>query len=316
MKIWNFKSIRQMAALAIVIAFSTAALAADHAIMVRSANVYLSPDASTQKLAQLERGREVIIIERSNQWAHVLATISQQFGEDRDISGWVVDKGLITANTPKGDQIMYGEAVESENEASQRGGRKGAAADARRLYFRTSEYFPKSPLAGESLYRAADIQWQIDREDALTRKRRPSDLTDRPQIDDQWMKMVKKKFPQTKWADLAEFHLIENKLCYEWQAQAKCPEKEAGIYEKYAKDHPGSPTAAEALYNAAMRYAALIEMYKNEGEGKKSPEAAQKAIAAAQAALGKNASGDWNARAERLIYMVQNHIPAFGNAVE
>lgn len=312
----NIKGICQIVALVAIFTFPAILCAADHAVVVRSANVYLSPDASSQRLVQVERGREVVILERSNQWAHVLATISQQFGEDRDISGWVVDKGLITANTPKGDQIMYGEAAESENEASQRGGRKGAAADARRLYFRTSEYFPKSPLAGEALYRAADIQWQVDREDALTRKRRPSDLTDRPQIDDQWMKMVKKKFPQSKWADLADFHLIENKLCYEWQAQSKCPEKEAGIYEKYAKDHPGSPAASEALYNAATRYAALIEMYKTEGEGKKSPEAAQKAIAAAQAALAKNASADWNARAERLIYMVQNHIPVFGNAVE
>ena len=41
------------------------------------------------------------------------------------------------------------------------------------------------------------------------------------------MKQVIKKFPGTKWADLAAYHLIDNKLCGEWEAQAKCPEMEA-----------------------------------------------------------------------------------------
>jgi hypothetical protein len=57
----------------------------------------------------------------------------------------------------------------------------------------------------------------------------------RGQIDEQWMKLVVKKFPGTKWADLAAFHFIENKLCGDWQGASKCPDKEAEMYEKYAK---------------------------------------------------------------------------------
>lgn len=289
----------------------------ERGIIVRAANVYISPDTTSAKLVTLERGREMAVLERTKGWIHVLATITEQFREDRDVSGWIVDKGLVTSKTPNGDQIMYGEAVESENEASRRGGRKGADVEARRLYFRTSEYFPTSPLAAEALYRAADIQWQLDRADVDSRKRRPtSDPAERPQIRDDGMKMVIKKFKGTKQADLAALRLLENKLCLEWQAQSKCPLKEAEVYENYANDNPNSATAAEAHMEAATRYGALIEIYKTEGKANKAPEAKQKALANAQKALAKNASPDWNARAQRLIYALQNNIPVYGREVE
>jgi len=76
---------------------------------------------------------------------------------------------------------------------------------------------------------------------------RQRDSYRRGQIDEEWMKLVMKKFPGTKWADLAAFHLIENKLCGDWQAASKCPDKEADMYEKYAKEHEQSPSAPEAL---------------------------------------------------------------------
>ena len=68
-----------------------------------------------------------------------------------------------------------------------------------------------------------------------------------------------KKFPNTKWADLAAFRMLDNKLCGDWLAQSKCPEMESALYEKYVAEHPQSPKAAEALYLAAWRQAALIE---------------------------------------------------------
>ena len=88
---------------------------------------------------------------------------------ERNVTGWIVDKGVITAATPDGDKIIFGEAVDSEAEASRRGGRKGAAQDAMRLYARLAEYFPTSPLAAEAAYRSADIRWQIEAIDAATR---------------------------------------------------------------------------------------------------------------------------------------------------
>jgi len=78
-------------------------------------------------------------------------------------------QSVIRASTPNGDKILYGEAVDSEDQASQRRGRRGAAQDAMRLYYAVAETFPKSPLAAEAMYRSADIRWQIEKTDVSVR---------------------------------------------------------------------------------------------------------------------------------------------------
>jgi outer membrane protein assembly factor BamD (BamD/ComL family) len=203
-------------------------------------------------------------------------------------------------------------------EASRRGGRRGAAQDAMRIYARIAEYFPASPLAGESLYRSADVRWQIEAEDQATRpSAKMRDPAMRIPIDEEHMKRVIKKFPRTKWADLAAYRLIDNKLCGEWEAQAQCPEKEAEIYRKYADEHSQSPKAAEALYKAAWRYSALIVIYQTDNQPKKADDFSARAISVAKKLIAQYPNDeDWSNRAARLIYMVQNKIPTFGNSIE
>jgi hypothetical protein len=282
--------------------------------LVRVANIYLSPDANSARLAEIERGRELVVLESSsNGWAHVEALL----GEEKTVSGWILDKGFVRTSNPDGDKILFGEAADSEDEASRRHGRRGADRDALRLYYRVYDLFPASPLAGESLYRAADIRWQVERADVMARpsaKERDPGL--REGMNEEWMKEVMKKFPGTKWADLAAFHLIENKLCGEWQGTSKCPEKEADHYEKYAADRPQSPAAPQALYLAATRRAALVDIYKTEEQKKKSEESKAKAIALTQRIVQTYPQSDWAARAQRLMFLVQQDVPTFGNAVE
>src|SRR5260370_9602417 len=106
------------------------------------------------------------------------------------------------------------------------------------------------------------MRWQIEYADIMalpSAKEQDPDV--RPKMDDEVMRQVMKKYPHTKWADLAAYHLLDNKVCGDWQAQAKCPERETELYEKYATEHPQSPKAAESLYNAATRQAALVEIY-------------------------------------------------------
>ena len=290
-------------------------------IMVRSAQIYLLPASDSTKVGELQRGREVAILENPGKgWIHVLAMLSQNryTGEEKDVSGWLIDKGIVRTNTPSGDKIVFGEAVSSEAEASRRGGRKGADTDALRLYYRCFEYFPQSPLAGEALYRAADIRWQLDKIDVFSRpsarQRDPSWRGDG--IDEELMKEVRKKFPHTKWSDLADFHMIDNKVCGDWQAESKCPEKEAEIYEKYVEEHPQSPAVPEALYNAAWRRAALVSIYPNEGKSGKVAEAKARAEALCQRVITSYAQTDWAARTQALLYMVQQDIPTFGNQLQ
>ena len=219
----------RISVLLLVVLVSISALATERGIMVRESVIYVSPNTSSEKISNIGRGHEVAVMERTPGWINVLGTVEvsqdPENESDRNVTGWMMDKGIITTTTPDGDKILFGEAFDCEMEASHRDGRRGAAQDAMRLYARIAEYFPNSPLAGESLYRAADIRWQIEAADAASRpsaKMRDPDL--RYQIDEDHMRKVMKKFPHTKWADLAAYHLIDNKVCGEWEALAKCPE--------------------------------------------------------------------------------------------
>jgi tetratricopeptide (TPR) repeat protein len=278
---------------------------------LRVASIYIAPDPTSAKLGQIERGREVVVLETSRDWLKVEANLT----EERTLTGWIQQKEIVDTNVPNGDRVLFGEAVDSEEQASERQGRRGATQDAIHLYYEVYELFPNSPLAGEGLYRAADIRWQIDKADVMSRpSAREKEAYLREGMNEDTMRLVIKKFPGTKWADLAAFHLIENKLCGDWQASSKCPLKEAEMYEKYAEEHPHSPTLAEALYNAAWRLSALIEIYKTENQPKKSEESKTKALALSQKVSTQFPQSDWGARAERLVFFIVQGVPTYGNA--
>ena len=311
-------------AVTLLLLTSLAAAQGQRGTLVHEETIRVSPSGDTAKLGQAGRGYELVVLDTSRDWTHVEAIIREpRKGEDdeddedadtKTITGWVQNKALVTVTTQDGDKIVFGEAANSEDEASRRRGRRDAAQDAMRLYYRVYDLFPASPIAAEGLYRAADIRWQMERADVMTRpSAREREAYMRGQINEEWMKLVMKKYPGTKWADLAAFHLIENKLCGDWQAASKCPEKESEMYEKYVKEHGQSPAAAEALYNAAWRQSALIEIYKTEANQKKSAEARSRTLDLAQRIVSQYGQSDWANRAQTLIFYVQNAVPTYGN---
>jgi len=255
---------------------------AQRGTLVHEETIRISPSPDAARLGEAERGHELIVLDTTRDWVHVEAILiapsreegaTDEEAEGKTITGWVPSKGFVSSTTQDGDRILFGEAADSEDQASSRRGRRDAARDAMRLYYRVYDLMPASPLAAEALYRAADIRWQIERSDVMTRpSARQREAYMRGQMKEEWMKLVIKKYPGTKWADLAAFRLLENKLCGEWEGIAKCPDKEAELYENYAKEHPQSPAAPEALYDAASRRAALIEIYKTEPNQKKAAE--------------------------------------------
>lgn len=305
---------RALLAAGLILAAGGAAFGmAEHASLVRVANIYVAPDSSSAKLAEVERGRELVILETSRDWLHVQALL----GEEKMVTGWILDKGVVRTSTPDGDKVLYGAAVDSEDVASRPHGRRGADKDALRLYYRVYDLFPNSTYAGEALYRAADIRWQVERIDVMSRgSAKERDPYFREGMNEDWMREVMKKFPGTRWADLAAFHLIENKLCGDWQGSTKCPDKEADIYEKYATERPRSPAAAQALYLAATRRAAMIELYKTQDNQKKSEESRQKALALTAIIVKNYSESDWAPRAQALMFLLQQGVPTYGNEVE
>jgi outer membrane protein assembly factor BamD (BamD/ComL family) len=300
------------------------ALAADkeHGTVIREATIYVSPDMGSQRVGTATRGRDTFLMERSTldgkPWAHVLVVtqtgMDTGYGVGREVSGWVDGRLVVTTSTPNADQIIFGEAVDSERQAEQRGGRKNAAQDAMRLYYRMYEYFPNSPLAGEAFWRAADIRWQLEKAGVFSRpSAREMSPDARDQIDEGTMKELMKKFPHTKWADLAAYDLIDNKLCGDWQGEAKCPEKESEIYERYVRDHPQSPKAAEAIYKAAWRQASLVDIYRGNRQQDKSEKAKKKALELTTELTSKFPDSDWKPRAQTLAYAIEQGIVIYGS---
>lgn len=310
----------------LLLSTSLAFAQAQRGTLVREESIRVSPSADSAKLGEAGRGYELVIIETSREWVHVEAILQDpRRSEDEDeddadsgsktITGWIHNNALVGTNTPDGDKIIFGEAANAEDQASRRSGRRDAALEAMRLYYRVYDLFPTSQVAAEALYRAADIRWQMDRSDVMTRpSAREREAYMRGQINEDWMRLVMKKYPGSKWADLAAFHTLENKLCGDWQGASKCPEKEAEMYEKYVKDYAQSPADPEALYEAAWRYSALIEIYKTEANQKKSVQSKDRALSLAQKIVSQYAQSNWSLRAEDLIFYIQHDVPTYGNA--
>jgi outer membrane protein assembly factor BamD (BamD/ComL family) len=327
----TFRPTASLAAIAAVTFFSFSLCSVSFAFadaqrgtLVHEGSIRVAPNSDAAKLGEAGRGHELIILETSNAWVHVEALITQPHRDENDeevegktITGWILGKAMVSMATPNGDKIIFGEAADSEDQASRRRGRKDAAQDAMRLYYRLYDLFPTSPLAAEALYRSSDIQWQLDKTDVLTRpSARERDAYMRDRINEEGMKLVMKKFPGTKWADLAAFHLLDNKLCGDWQGTSKCPDKEAEMYEKYAGEHAQSPAAAEALYDAAWRRSALVDIYRTEPNQKKSEESKGRALSLAQKLISQYPQSDWSPRAQRLIFYIEQGVPTYGNTTD
>jgi TolA-binding protein len=314
----------------------TAAFAAEQkpsgpvATVLRSTPLYVGADTSSQRLDYIIPGREMIIVgpssaSKSGPWLRVFANtdVEQNRAEDAPVfggesatppvSGWIENKGVVTADTPNADAVLYGAAAGQETRASNSSKGRDAAQAARLLYARDAQLFPQSPHAGESLWRAADIRWQIEKQDVYSRpSAHEKEAYLRQQIDDSEMKKIIKRFPGSKWADLAAFNLLDNKVCGDWQGTTKCPEKEAELYQKYADEHTNSPKAPEALFEAIYRLAAAGDIYAGNNDEKKAAASRDHARAVATHLQQKYPESDFSARAATLVYQMQQSIPIYG----
>src|SRR3984957_12570787 len=151
---------------------------AQRGTLVHQETIRVSPSADSARVGEANRGNELIIIDASRDWIHVEAILrapsneegaTEDEAEGKAITGWVMNRSVVRSTTQDGDRIIFGEAADSEDQASRRRGRRDAAQDAMRLYYRLYDLMPASPLAAEALYRAADIRWQIERSDVMTR---------------------------------------------------------------------------------------------------------------------------------------------------
>jgi len=298
---------------------------AARATVLHDAVVYIAADPDSQKVSLVTPGHEVVVVESSGPWVKVFANTDVQedvedkpeFGDEaapQPVSGWVRDKGVVNAATPGGDAILYGAAANLEDAASRPNAPKGAAMASHLLYRRVAEYFPQSALAPEAAWRSADIRWQLNKVDISTLpSAKEQDAGLRPQLYDGEMKRLIKGFPGSKYAAMAAYRMLDNKLCGDWQGLPKCPEMEAGLYEKYAQQYPDGPMTPEALYNATYREAVVVTMYTVEENKKKADAAAGRTQSLAQELKAKFPQSDYTARATSIAFKVQQGIAIYGN---
>ena len=298
----------------------------ERATVIHTANVYVSPDADSQKVSVVTPGHEVVITDRSGPWLKVFANTDVQekqtddepeFATDDAViprAGWIRDKGVVSVSTPNGDRLIYGAAATAEAQAGEPHAPKSAAGSAHLLYRRVAEYFPSSPLAGESEWRSADIRWQEEKFDNSTLpSAKDADNSSRPQLYQEALKKVVKQQAGTKYAALAAYDLIDAKLCGDWQGLPKCPAMESDLYERYASQFPDSPKTAEALWNAVYRQGVLVTMYTTEENRKRAEQAAAHAHALRDQMLAKFPASDYTARASSLVYKVEQGIAVYGS---
>ena len=292
--------------------------------------LYLQPDTNSQKISQIHIGREMVVMSKSGPWFNVEANTDRERDyEDRDtpmvggdnrppaLSGWMRAKGIVEETTPGGDQVLMGAAANEEALAADPKGPPNAAQAARLLYTRLYEMFPNSPLAAEARWRAADIQWQIDMADnASLRSSSEKDDFFRQEMNEGPLKKVIKLYPRTRWAALAAYDLIGDKLCGDWQSSVKCPAKEAQLYERYAEQYPDGPRTAHAVYEAVYRMAVLTDMYAANGDKKQSDEAHEQARTLDAWLKAHFASSDYAYRAGAMVYKLDQGVPVFGVDLE
>jgi hypothetical protein len=297
------------------------------ATLVHPAIVYVAADDNSQHISEVLPGHEVVVIERNGSWVRVFANTDipdeqaddqkPEFSTDQaatPASGWIHDKGIVTPAMPNGDAVLFGTAANYEEQAEQPHAPRDATEEAHLLYRRVADYFPSSPLAAEAAFRSADVRWQIDKADISTLpSAHEQEAYLRPQLYEGEMQKVMKLYPASKFAALAAYDLIDNKLCGDWQGLPKCPEMEAGLYENYANRYPDSPKAAEALYEATYREGVLVEMYLVQEEKKRSEQAAANTKGLADELQKRYPESNFAARAASIAYRVQQEIPVYGN---
>ena len=93
--------------------------------------------------------------------------------------------------------------------------------------------------------------------------------------------------------------------------------KESEIYEKYATEHPQSPAASGGV---VRRRLALVSLDRDLQDGRRAEEIrgsdGPRPWRWPRRAASQTSSEDWAARAQRLLYLMEQGVPTYGNVTQ
>lgn len=269
------------------------------AVTLVAAPIYLSPDATSTHVGAVRPGEPVGIQSSTGGFVQVFT----------GVSGWMRNQGLVRLDDPRAPELIFGAAVQLEDQAEDSAGQRQAALDAARLYLDIYDDFPTAARAAEALYRGAEIRWEIALNE-MPRRRTPQE---RQFPNDNGLKRVISKFPATPWAARAAYQLlIQHFTCGDWVAKPECVGKEADTYHDYVKKYPNGPSTARAAYDALYREAIAWTLYTAPGPHHDTGKAAQyqRAVASDAAEMARLYAGtDWAAQASFLAFTVGEGTP-------
>ncbi|MGH9475916.1 MAG: hypothetical protein ACRD1C_06250 [Terriglobales bacterium] len=266
------------------------------AIVLGPATVYLSPDTDSAKVGTLRAGEQMGVQAASGRFTQVFS----------GISGWVDNHDFVLLSAPDAARVIFGAAVEAQQEAEQSNEDPTAAV---RLYLSIYNFLPLSARAGEALYRGAALQWDTKISEEPTR----TSPTERLFPDDSLLHRVENKYRDTPWAAQAAFKLlIEHFTCGDWFEKPACVGNEADRYNGYVHKYPTSPDAPHAAFDALYRDAIAWTIYRQPGKNQDTGKAAEyrQRVAEDSARMQQAyANRDWTARGAYVAYQVAHDSP-------
>ena len=211
---------------------------------------------------------------------------------------------MVLDNNPRAPGLLFQAAeVLAEEDSAQ------TWLTAARLFRKAASVVPDGPYAPEARWRAAELAWRIE-------TRTTGSISPTGAVLE--LERVVRSYPKTGAAAEAAFLLLRANLCDYWESTPGCPEAEIGLITRYLEEYPDSERATELRYALAYRHAALVEIYLQQGKAHFSAEKAvrhkQQARQVVEALLPPGAASfdaSWAARAERLLWSLENNIGVF-----
>jgi len=273
-----------------------AAAMAGRAVVTNNQRLYREARVRSKAIGRLTVGEEVTVTGRQGDLLEISLPNQK--------AGWTLANGLIVLDDNPHAAALLFDAADSMAETNSLDSWQAAAL----LFRKAAALTTAGPYAAEAAFRAAELAWQAE----IRQTGAPSDkgsLAD--------LAAVTRTYAKTPTAARAAFLLLRNSLCEHWDGTPGCPAAEVGLISDYLQQYPNSVHAAEARYAIAYRHAALVEIYLAKDKAYFSPEKAvehkAKALAACEQLAQDPVATLWRARAERLIWSLQNNVGVYSD---
>lgn len=260
------------------------------AMIVNGQRIYREARTESKVVGQVTAGEEASVTGRDGPMLQVTMAAGR--------SGWTLATGVVILDNPYAPALLFDAA---DRLATTEEAPPSTLQAAARLFRKVVSLKTESVYAAEAQWRAAQIDYNTLGAAALN-----------------GVNTVAKLYPKTQQAATASFLVVRAGLCEFWDGTPGCPAAESNAIAAWVNEYPEAEQAAEARYSLAYRHAALVEIYLQQGKPYFSAERAVEHKGRAREVVAQvqrlNAREPiWMARAERLLWCLDNNVGVMSN---